>query len=140
MPIQIIMSEGLVSPSEAQQLHADVAQTFLDIHGISDNAFMIPNVIGEVVFINPELAFAGKKTSPIAIVELKVPSFTFPTQDIKNQFVTEVTQLVSTACKGNLPINSIWVNAVYAIDGLWGIAGKAYSNEELGQAIQSAAG
>ena len=32
----------------------------------------------------------------------------------------------------------IFVNMVYAVDGLWGIGGKAYTNAELGEAVSQA--
>lgn len=139
MPIQIIMSDGLISKDEAKKLHTEISQLLLDVHQISDNRFMIPNVVGEVVFIDQELTFSGKQVTPLAIVELKVPAFTFGTQEQKNLFVQEATEIVFKNCGGKLSKKSIWVNAVYAVDGLWGIEGKAYSNEELAQAVQKAA-
>ncbi|MGR6873125.1 4-oxalocrotonate tautomerase [Pseudomonas sp. HK3] len=139
MPIQIIMTEGLIEKTEAHKLHSDVSQAFLDAHEISDNAFMLPNVIGEVVFVEEGLTFSGKRINPIAIVELRVPSFTFGTQRQKDGFVEVVTDIVLDATAGKLAKTSIWVNAVYAVDGLWGIAGKAYTNDELRQGIQQAA-
>jgi len=138
MPIQIIMTEGLISVEAAQEMHQKVGQAFLDNHQISDNRFMLPNIIGEVVFMNKELTFSGLQVAPIAIVELRVPSFTFGTQKQKDQFVQEVTDIVHTITDGKLPKESIWVNAVYTVDGLWGIAGRAYTNEQLGESIKQA--
>lgn len=119
-------------------MHQAVGQAFLDNHQISDNRFMLPNIVGEVVFMDSELTFSGLKPSPLAIVELRVPSFTFSTQAQKDKFVREVTDIVLTHTEGKLSMESVWVNAVYAVEGLWGIAGKAYTNEELGKAIQHA--
>ena len=139
MPIQILISDGLVTKSAAQRMHADIAQLFLDTHEISDNRFMLPNIIGEVVFIAKDLSFAGKQCQQVAVVELRVPSFTFSTQEQKDRFVRDATEIVYQASDGKLSKRQIWVNAVYAVDGPWGIEGKAYSNAELGQAIQEAA-
>lgn len=138
MPIQIIISEGLLSKESAQSLHQDIGQVFLDTHELGKNAFMIPNVIGEVVFIDKELTFAGLKVSELAIIELRVPSFTFGSQEQKDSFVAKSTEIVFKYTKGSLPKERIWVNAVYAVDGLWGIAGKAYSNEQLGELLMQA--
>jgi phenylpyruvate tautomerase PptA (4-oxalocrotonate tautomerase family) len=139
MPIQIIMTEGLTSKAEAQKAHAEISQVFLDLHQISNNAFMLPNIIGEVVFVEEGLTFSGKDVNSIAIVELRVPSFTFGTQQQRDEFVQKATDIILRSTAGKLPKELVWVNAVYAVDGLWGIAGKAYSNAELGQAIQTAA-
>lgn len=138
MPIQIIVTDGLISKSAAQKMHQAVGQAFLDHHQISDNRFMLPNIVGEVVFIDPDVTFAGLAPAPIAVVELRVPSFTFGTQEQKTRFVQDVTDIVLTHTEGKLAKESIWVNAVYAVDGLWGIAGKAYTNEQLGNAIHAA--
>lgn len=139
MPIQIILTEGVVTKARAQLLHADIAELFMSVHGISNNPFMLPNVIGEVVFIAQGQTFSGKEVRDIAVVELRVPSFTFGTQELKNQFVERATEAVLAAAEGKLSKQQVWVNAVYTPDGFWGIAGKAYSNAELGQAIQSSA-
>ena len=138
MPIQVILTEGLISEDDAQTLHQKIGQALLDHHQISNNAFMLPNIVGEVVFMKRSLTFAGLKNKPIAVVELRVPSFTFTTQAQRDSFVAEVTSLVLTAADGKLDKTSVWVNAVYAVDGLWGIGGKAYTNEQLGEAIQQA--
>ena len=60
MPVQIIMTEGLASKVEAQKAHAEISQVFLDLHQISNNSFMLPNIIGEVVFVEEGLTFSGK--------------------------------------------------------------------------------
>ncbi|MCG7534440.1 hypothetical protein [Pseudoalteromonas sp. OOF1S-7] len=138
MPIQIIMSEGLVSKRSAQVLHQQLGQAFLDNHEISDNRFMLPNIVGEVVFIDSELTFSGLAVSPLAIVELRVPAFTFATEVQKERFVSEATELVLSHTQGKLSKESIWVNAVYTVDGMWGIAGQAYTNAQLEQAIVNA--
>lgn len=139
MPIQIIMTEGLISKKTAQQLHHDVGEVFLDLHDLKGNTFMTPNIIGEVLFVEQGLTFANLQVTDIAIVELRVPSFALSTQEQKKQFVTRVTDIVKKAAGGKLTSEQIWVNAVYAVDGMWGIGGKTYTIEELGDAIGEAA-
>ncbi len=139
MPIQIIMTEGTVSKETAQKMHHEVAELFLETHGIAGNSFMRPNVIGEVLFVEQGLTFTDQQAKDIAIVELRAPSFTFATQEQKSQFVERATAIVLNATNGALPQENIWVNAVYAVDGIWGIGGKAFTNEQLGEAIAEAA-
>ncbi len=139
MPVQIIMTEGLISKKTAQQMHCDVGEVFLDLHDLNGNAFMTPNVIGEVIFVEKGLTFANLHVTDIAIVELRVPSFALGSQEQKDQFVSRVTDIVRKATDGKLANEQIWVNAVYAVDGMWGIGGKAYTIEELGQSIGEAA-
>ncbi len=135
MPVGITITEGLLTIEAAQKLHQEVTEIFLDSHQLKGNAFMTPNVIGEVHLIPKGLTFAGGKPENIAIMELKAPAFALESDQQKVQFVTNVTQAIYVACGGKLSKDHIWVNAVYAVDGLWGIAGKAYSNIELGAEI-----
>jgi len=139
MPIQIIVTEGLINKATAQQMHNDVAEIFLDLHDISGNAFMAPNIIGEVIFVEKGLTFSNQQVADLAIVELRVPSFALSSQEQKDQFVKRVTDIVEKAAMGKLKPDQIWVNAVYAVEGLWGIAGKAFTNQEMGEAIGKAA-
>ncbi|WP_269537692.1 hypothetical protein [Cerasicoccus fimbriatus] len=139
MPIEVIITEGLLDKESAQQLHSSLSKLLLEVHGLEQNAFMRPNVIGEVSFIPEGFSFAGSVAQQIAIVELRAPSFVLATAELRERFTAEATRLVHEATGGNLPIDNIWVNMVYAVDGFWGISGKAYTNEELGQQISAAA-
>lgn len=139
MPLQIIATEGVIPVSAEQELFAAVTDTFLKLHNVLGNAFMTPNVIGEFSIVPKGRTFAGGKADDIVIVELKAPSFALETAEQKQAFVAEVTDLVVKATGGKHSRDRIYVNMVYAIDGLWGIAGKAYTNADLGAAIQAAA-
>ncbi len=131
MPVGLTITEGLMTVEVAQKLHSVISEIFLDVHQLAGNGFMVPNVIGEVIFVPKGLTFAGGKPEDIAIMELKAPSFALESDQQKSQFVADVTQAIFVACEGRLSKDRIWVNAVYAVDGIWGIAGKAYSNAEL---------
>ena len=71
------------------------------------------------------------------MVELKVPSFVLAAPEQKETFIREATELVHQASGGKQPRERIWVNMVYTVDGLWGIAGQAYTNAQLGAAVAS---
>jgi len=135
MPLQIIISEELVSIENAQKMHNGITAAFLKVHNLSGNEFMTPNAIGEVTLVPKGLSFSGGGASEIAIVELKTPSFCFESTEQKELFIDEATQIVFDNCNGKLPKSNIWVNLVFAVDGMWGIGGKAYSNDDLGNAI-----
>ena len=84
-------------------------------------------------------SFAGGKHADIAIVELKVPSFAFASPEQKQAFIANATNTLVSASKGRLTPNCVWVNVVYAVDGLWGIGGRAYSNDDLLRSVSEAA-
>jgi hypothetical protein len=59
----------------------------------------------------------------------------FSTPQIVQGYVEEATQIAAQASHGKQPVERIWVNVLHAADGAWGIAGKALTNQQLGEAI-----
>src|SRR5262249_32160267 len=114
-----------------------VAEALLKAHGLQDNPFMKQNVIGHLVVSEEALSFAAGKEGSLAVIEVKVPSVTFRDRKSQEGFVAAVTDIVDELKAGAHPRSRTFVNVVYAVDGPWGIAGKAYTNEDLGAAIAS---
>ena len=138
MPLTLIVTEGLLPKERESQTIARLSEAFLKLHGLAGNAVMTPNVIGHVQVVPVGRSFSGLKAVPIAIVEWLTPSFAFATKDIQQAYIAEATQIVFDACGGKHPKEQIWINVKHAVDGAWGIAGKAYSNAELGAMLKSA--
>jgi hypothetical protein len=67
--------------------------------------------------------------------EWKVPSFTLNTPQIQPGYVAEAIRIAAEASQGQRPVERIWVNVLHAVDGAWGIAGKAFTNQQLGAAV-----
>jgi phenylpyruvate tautomerase PptA (4-oxalocrotonate tautomerase family) len=100
--------------------------------------FMTPNVIGHVVVSPESESYVGGKPQSLAIVEAKVPAITFPNDEVKQAFVGAVTDIIDQLKAGSHPRERTFVNVTYAVDGTWGIGGKAFSNADLGVAISKA--
>jgi hypothetical protein len=94
----------------------------------SGNKFMTPNVIGEVTVAPKGRTFSGGARTDIAVFELKVPSFVLPTQELKDAWIGEGTDIIEAAIKGRVKRANIYASVSYAVDGAWGIGGTAYSN------------
>ncbi len=139
MPISVQVTRGLLTPKGERDIFPLVADALLKAHGLSGNRFMTPNVIGHVV-VSPEgESYVGGKPQSLAIVEVKVPAIAFPNAEVKQAFVGAVTDIIDRLKAGTHPRERTLVNVTYAVDGTWGIGGKAYSNAELGAAIAQAA-
>ncbi|QIE26478.1 hypothetical protein SBC1_42450 (plasmid) [Caballeronia sp. SBC1] len=139
MPISIQVTEGLLTREGEREVFPLVAEALLSAHGLTGNRFMTPNVIGHLV-VSPESgSYVGGKPQSLAIVEVKVPSATFPNAEVKQAFIGAVTDLIDQFKAGAHPRERTFVNVTYAVDGAWGIGGKAYSNAEIGDAIQQGA-
>lgn len=139
MPYQVIVSEGVLSHSAEEKVFKEITDLLLSLHGLSGNGFMTPTVIGEITVVPAGKTFSAGKREKIAVVELKVPSFVLPNQEIKTAWVKGVTDIVERHAEGALNRDRIYANVTHAIDGTWGIAGVAYTNEALGSAISQAA-
>ena len=100
---------------------------------------MTPNVIGHLIVTPESESYVGGKPQSLAVVEVKVPATTFPNAEVKQVFVGAVNDIVDRFKAGAHPRDRTFVNVTYAVDGAWGIGGKAYSNAEIGEAIQCGA-
>ena len=139
MPIQIIVPEGALTPSGEAEAFGKLTELLLRLHGLTGNRFMTPNVIGEVTVLPKRRTYSGGKPADIAVFELKVPSFVLPTQELKDAWISEGTDIIERAAEGRIKREHIFANVSYAVDGGWGIGGEAFSNAALGSAVAAAA-
>ena len=138
MPIQIIVPEGVLTADAEAAAFKKLTDLLLRLHGLSGNTFMTPNVIGEVTVVPKGRTFSGGKPTDIAVFELKVPSFVLPTQELKDAWISEGTAIIEEAAQGRIKRENIFANVNYAVEGAWGIGGKAFSNADLGSAVAAA--
>jgi hypothetical protein len=139
MPISIQVTRGLLTPDGERAILPRVARALLEAHGLQDNPFMKRNVIGHVVVSDEAAAYVGGAAASLAEIEVKVPSVTFRDRATQETFVANVTRIVDELKAGAHPASRTFVNVTYAVDGTWGIAGRAYTNDDLGAAITASA-
>jgi hypothetical protein len=125
----------LLTPNGERAVIGRVAHALLDAHGLADNAFLKRNVVGHLIISEPVDTFVGGESASLAVIEVKVPSVTFRDRSIQQRFVAAVTDIVDELRAGSHPRSRTFVNVTYAVDGAWGIAGEAYTNDDLGAAI-----
>jgi hypothetical protein len=135
MPIQIIVPEGALTPAAEAEAFRELTDLLLRLHGLSGNKFMTPNVIGEITVVPKGRTFSGGKPTDIAVFELKVPSFVLPTQELKDAWVADGTAIIEQAAAGRIKREHIFASVTYAVEGAWGIGGKAFSNADLSSAV-----
>jgi hypothetical protein len=135
MPLTLTFSEGVIPETAVPQVVAKLTDSMLKWHGLTGNKVMTPTVTGQVHVMPKGTTFTGGKELSGAWVEWKTPSFAFSTREIQLGHIEDATNIIYEAAGGKLPKNQIWVNVVHAVDGAWGIAGKAMTNAELGAAI-----
>ena len=131
MPFNIITTEGVLTDAVKASTHKSITDYFLRLHNLTGNSFLERHVIGEITTVPKGETFAGGKPENIVIVETLVPSFALNEPKQKQAYVAEVTDIILRAGAGRVERDRIYVNVTYPVDGLWGVAGKAFTNAEL---------
>ncbi len=139
MPLLIQVTQNLLTAEGEHEVLPQMAAALLKVHGLTSNTFMAPIVIGHLDIYDEKHCYVGGKPQSLAVVEVKVPSITFPNQEVKNAFVEEATNIIDSLRAGSHPKERTFVNVVHTLEGTWGIGGKAFTNTELGAAIQAGA-
>lgn len=135
MPLTLTATEGVFPKGTEQQVFQKLCAAMLKWHGLTGNPAMTPNVVGSINILPKELTYAGLQESTVVFIEWKVPSFAFNTPQIQQGYVEEATRIAAEASHGKQPVERIWVNVLHAVDGAWGIAGQALTNQQLGAMI-----
>lgn len=135
MPISVQLTEGLLDENGQRTVLPRIAAALLRSHGLESNAFMRSSVVGHVQIHSEGLSYAGAGPGSVAVIEVKVPSVAFTEQAVRDAFVSEVTDIVGELAVVDHPRSRTFVNVSYAVDGSWGIGGKAFTNAGLGEAI-----
>jgi phenylpyruvate tautomerase PptA (4-oxalocrotonate tautomerase family) len=138
MPISVQVTRGLLSAQGEREIVGRITRALLEAHGLADNDFMRENVVGHLVVADSAASFVAGQPQSLAVVEVKVPAVAFRDRAVQQRFVAAATDAIDELKAGAHPRSRTYVNVSYAVDGAWGIAGKAYSNEELGEAIARA--
>ncbi|MDE1900989.1 MAG: 4-oxalocrotonate tautomerase [Alphaproteobacteria bacterium] len=135
MPLTLTLTEDVLPQGSEKAALAKLSEAFLKWHGLSGNKVLTPNIIGSVHVLAKDSTFSGLQESPVALIEWKVPSFAFATREVQIGYIEEATAIIHEMSGGKHPKDHIWVNVVHAVDGAWGIAGQAMTNEQLKEAI-----
>jgi hypothetical protein len=135
MPLTITLTEGVLPKGSEKIAFARLSDAMLKWHGLTGNKVMTPNVVGSIHMLTPENTFSGSKEAPVVFIEWKVPSFAFASREVQLGYIEEATNIIHEMSGGKQSKDHIWVNVIHAVDGAWGIAGNAMTNEQLGAAI-----
>jgi hypothetical protein len=135
MPLTLTATEGVFPKGTEKYVFQKLCEAMLKWHGLTGNSAMTPNVVGSISILPKELTFAGLEESTVVFIEWKVPAFAFNAPKIQQGYVEEATRIAVEASRGKQPVERIWVNVLHAVDGGWGIAGKALTNQQLSEMI-----
>jgi hypothetical protein len=135
MPLTLTATEGVFPEGTEREVFQKLCEAMLRWHGLVGNRAMTPNVVGAIQILPRGRTWAGLEEQTVVFIEWKVPSFAFATRAIQEGYVAEATRIAAAASGGRQPVERIWVNVVHAVDGAWGVAGEALTNQQLGEAV-----
>jgi phenylpyruvate tautomerase PptA (4-oxalocrotonate tautomerase family) len=139
MPITVTATAGILDEAAEKHILPRLSEALLARNGMAGNTFMTPIVVGSLHILPEGRIFAGGRAEQAIFVELKVPSVTFGSQEQRQGFVDDANSILNELTHGTYPKDKTFVNITYAVDGSWGVAGKAWTNAELGKAAALAA-
>jgi hypothetical protein len=134
MPLTLTVTEGVLPEGSEKATFERLSDALLRWTGAEGNAFLTPMVVGSINLVPRGRTFSGSKEATVAFIEWKVPSFVLVDRDIQVGYIDEATTIVHEMSGGTQPKERIWVNVVHAVDGAWGVAGKAMTNEQIADA------
>jgi len=135
MPLTLTLTEGVLPKGQEKLAFSRLCDAMLKWHGLSDNKFLTPNVVGSIHLLSQQHTFSGSKETPVVFVEWKVPSMCFATRELQLGYISEATDIVHEMSGDKHPREHIWVNVVHAVDGAWGVGGCAMTNAQLADAV-----
>lgn len=138
MPITLTLTEGVLPAGTEKQAIAELTQALLAHHGLTGNAVMTPNVTAHLHLLPKGCTFAAGEEVEGAWVETKTPAFALAERRVQQAFFAQATDILHRLSNGRLHRSRIWTNGVHAVDGTWGLDGRALTNAELGEAIAAA--
>jgi phenylpyruvate tautomerase PptA (4-oxalocrotonate tautomerase family) len=139
MPITVTAPQGVLTESGRQQVLPMLSRAVIEISGATGNRFFTPIVGGHVDIVEPGDVYAGGANRPLVVVKLEIPNIALGSVELRAAFVRAATDVVQRcAVPGHKPENT-WVTIFNAPDGGWGIAGRAYTGDDLVAAITAAA-
>jgi len=135
MPLQLILTEGVLPEGQEKVAFARLSEAMLKWHGLTGNQVMTPNVVGEYHVLPQRQTFSGMREAPVAVIEWKVPSFAFASRDIQIGYFEEATSIIHDMSGGKHPRDRIFINVVHTVDGAWNFDGRAMTNAEIGERV-----
>ena len=139
MPITVTAPRGTLTAAGEREILPRLTAALLDASGATGNSFFTSIIGGTVHILEPEHVYAGGGNRPVVMVELKLPNIGLDSVESRAAFIAAATDIVDELAFANHDRNDTWVNILNAPDGGWGLAGLAYTGDDLIAAATAAA-
>jgi phenylpyruvate tautomerase PptA (4-oxalocrotonate tautomerase family) len=135
MPITVTAPRGVLTESGEREILPRLTEVLAEVSGLKGNAFFTAMVGGTVHVLDPRRVFGGGVNRPLLLVELKLPNIGLGSLEQRTAFIAAATDVCDELTVPEHRRTDTWVNILNAADGAWGIAGRAYTGQELIDAL-----
>lgn len=138
MPITVTAPRGVLTPTGERDILPRLTAELARVSGLSGNQAFIAMIGGTVHVLEPGRVYAGGANRPLVLVELKLPDIGLGSLEQRAAFIAAATGVVDELTVAGHRPEDTWVNVLNAPDGGWGIAGRAYTGQDLLAAMTAA--
>ena len=138
MPITVTAPRGTLTAAGEREILPRLTAALVEASGATGNSFFTSIVGGTVHILAPEHVYAGGGNRPVVMVELKLPNIGLGSIESRAAFIAAATDIVDELAVDGHDRNDTWVNILNAPDGGWGLAGIAYTGDDLISAVTAA--
>ena len=138
MPITVTAPRGTLTAAGEREILPRLTAALVEASGATGNSFFTSIVGGTVHILAPEHVYAGGGNRPVVMVELKLPNIGLGSVESRAAFIAAATDIVDELAVDGHDRNDTWVNILNAPDGGWGLAGIAYTGDDLISAVTAA--
>ncbi|WP_327000105.1 hypothetical protein OHA72_33875 [Dactylosporangium sp. NBC_01737] len=89
--------------------------------------------------VEPGDVYAGGANRPLVVVKLEIPNIALGSVELRAAFIRAATEIVQACAVPSHEPENTWVTIFNAPDGGWGIAGRAYTGDDLIASLTAAA-
>ena len=139
MPITVTAPRGVLTAAGEREILPRLTRDLAAASEMSDNEAFIAVIGGTVHVLEPERVYGGGANRPLVMVELKLPNIGLGSLEQRAAFVAAATETVEQLTVAGHRREDTWINVLNALDGGWGIAGRAYTGQELIETLTGAA-
>jgi phenylpyruvate tautomerase PptA (4-oxalocrotonate tautomerase family) len=139
MPITVTAPRGVLTPAGEREILPRLTRDLAAASGLADNEAFTAVIGGTLHVLEPERIYGGGANRPLVMVELKLPNIGLASLDQRAAFVAAATDTVEQLTVAGHRREDTWVNVLNAPDGGWGIAGRAYTGQDLINALTGVA-
>jgi phenylpyruvate tautomerase PptA (4-oxalocrotonate tautomerase family) len=129
MPLDLYVPKGSLARDKRATLASELTENLLKWTDASDDDAIRANVSVWVHELPSDAVNAGGHPANVARLDIKVPTVALTTRERRQGVIADATAIVQRAATA--PFEHVWVIVSHAIDGGWGVDGRAFSEDDF---------